>query len=198
MFASFAILEIQKQVTGDYSAGPVYISVIIPISWIVGTCYKYYLVRKNSPVKFNLIYVILCIEYLLLIAYFWIPLLDLKYEVYCAVFVFGLIDTYIRNSLVRLVYLVDDEKRWILSATRSIAGIIGTLLQINQLSFIQDRHKDSGYSTGGSISRIFCTTLCLLILIMGLYQTFKLQKAPQSIYELSMCDQVDDVSETTI
>ena len=174
MFASFAIVEIQKQATSDYSAAPVYISVIIPISWMAGTCYKYYLIRKNSPIKFNLIYVILCVEYLLLIAYFWIPLLDLKTVVYYSVFVFGLIDTYIRNSLVRLVYLVDEEKRWILSATRSLASIIGTILQINQLSFIQDRHTESGYSTGGFISRIFCTTLCLLILIMGLYQTFKL------------------------
>ena len=98
---------------------------------------------------------------------------------------------------MRLVYLVDEEKRWIVSASRALAEVIGTLLLFNQLTFAAD-YSAEGYSTAGLMIRMTFTILSLLVFSIGLYYTFKLQKAPQSIYELSMFDQEDDVSDLTI
>ena len=117
---------------------------------------------------------ILILQYLILIAYIWIPLKDLSWSILVIFFFNGVMDYLMRNSLVRLVYLIDESKRWILSAAHGIALVAGALFQLNQATANVDSF-DEGYSSTGIISRVVFTVICILIPLNGIYNTHKLQ-----------------------
>ena len=65
-----------------------FILILTPISWSIGAIYRYFRSRDKGIVRFSIIHVSLCFQYMMLLAYLWLPLQSFEIALY--IFVFGL------------------------------------------------------------------------------------------------------------
>lgn len=70
---------------------------MIPVSWAVGFIYRYFMVKDKRVLRFKFIHLSLCFQYLILIAYIWVPLLLFKIPLYVYVFGIGTFDCFVKN-----------------------------------------------------------------------------------------------------
>ena len=98
--------------------------------WILSLVFYWILQSKQTRPSFTICYVSIILNWLVLAAYFWAPMGTVGLLPSCLVAISLFFNVYMENSLVRLIFSIDEKLRWTYCGSYATKLVLANLFQI--------------------------------------------------------------------